>query len=72
MDLIINTILVILVLSIIYLLYQIVRNKKVSKIRSKWIYNDDYRWHKYEYEDMLNPSFSNWLGIKYPNDKQFD
>ena len=55
----------------IYCIYQILRNRKIYKIRVKWIYSDDKRQYKYTYEKMFKPSFNNYFGFKYPNEKDF-
>ena len=56
---------------IFYLIYQLVRNEAVYKMRAKWINSDDLRWHKYTYDEIMNPNKENWCGIKFPKDKDF-
>jgi hypothetical protein len=60
------------ILIFIYLFYQIARNHKVYSIRIKWINDDDKRYPKYSYDEMYLPSFKNYLGLKYPNEKDFN
>lgn len=59
------------VLVLIYCIYQLKRNQKVYKIRTKWINEGDPRWDKYTYDYMFKPSFKNWLGLKFPNENDF-
>lgn len=61
----------ILVLGIIYCFYQLARNQKVYEIRTDWVNEDDPRWDKYTYDYMFNPSFRNWLGLKFPSKSDF-
>ena len=63
--------LVVLFLIQFYLIYQLERNYKVLKIRKKWYYNDNPKLKKYSFDEMLDPSFKNWFGFKYPNEKDF-
>tara|TARA_R110000824_G_scaffold359490_2_gene547050 strand:+ start:569 stop:1195 length:627 start_codon:yes stop_codon:yes gene_type:complete len=56
---------------LIYLFYQIIRNEKVYNIRRKLSNEDDKRWYDYHYYYMIKPSFNNYLGFKYPNEKDF-
>jgi predicted PurR-regulated permease PerM len=60
------------ILILIYLFYQLARNNKVYNIRIKWIYNDDKRYGKYTYNEMFKASHRNYLGLKYPNEKDFN
>jgi len=71
MEIILWIILGIAVLVLIYLIYQIVRNDKVAEIRFGWIEKNDSRIDEYTYDEMFNSSFKNWLGLKYPNEKDF-
>lgn len=66
-----TTLFIILVLVLIYCVYQLIRNQKVYEIRLGWINKGDPRFDKYTYEDMVNPSFKNWLGLKFPNENDF-
>lgn len=58
-------------IGLLYLLYQLVRNEQVFKIRQKWIWHDDLRRDKYSYSEMMNPSKTNWYGLKYPKDRHY-
>ena len=61
----------VLVLALIYCFYQLARNQKVYEIRIDWVNEDDPRWSKYTYDYMFNPSFRNWLGLKFPSKSDF-
>jgi hypothetical protein len=60
-----------LVLAMIYTAYQMVRNHKVYKIRIKWFDGGDSRYESYSYDEMYLPSIENWMGLKFPNEKDF-
>lgn len=64
-------ILAVLIIGLAYLGYQLARNSAVFNIRLLWIDNDDPRWYKYSYDYMFNPKLDNWLGLKYPRDKDY-
>jgi len=64
-------ILLVLVLALIYCFYQEERNRKVSKIRKNWIMTNNPKIHKYTYDYMFDPSFKNWLGLKFPTESDF-
>ena len=59
------------VIAQIYILYQMIRNNKVLKIRLKWIADKDPRIEQYSYSKMNRASKKNWLGLIYPNENQF-
>ena len=61
----------IMVLASIYCFYQLARNQKVYEIRVDWINENDPRRDKYTYDYMFNPSFRNWLGLKFPSKSDF-
>lgn len=54
-----------------YMLLQLYRNNLVLCIRINWIDNDDLRWRKYTYREMIIPSKHNWYGLKIPKDSHF-
>lgn len=66
-----KTITIILVLVIIYGFYQLARNQKVYRIRINWIKDKDFRFYKYTYNDMFEPSLKNWLGFKFPSESDY-
>lgn len=59
------------VLGIIYWIYQFARDQKVYEIRQDWIITDNPKKDKYTYDYMFNPSFRNWLGLKFPSKSDF-
>ena len=61
----------ILLIIILYLFYQLIRNTKVFLIRDKWLFSFDNRIDKYTYEEMFLPSPKNIFGFKFPQDKHF-
>ena len=61
----------ILVLALIYCFYQLARNQKVYEIRQEWIITNSPKRDKYTYDYMFNPSFRNWLGLKFPSKSDF-
>ncbi len=54
-----------------YLIYQLIRNNKVAKIRRKWVLSDDSRYNKYDYDYMYKPSKHNLYGLRFPRDVQY-
>lgn len=61
----------ILLLALFYVIYQLIRNNAVFKIRRKWRDRGDCRWYKYSYEDMYDPKKENYFGLQYPKEKYF-
>lgn len=55
----------------LYIVYQMVRNEVIFKIRMNWTDTRDKRWYKYSYGYMLDPRKHNWYGLKYPRDNHF-
>lgn len=55
----------------LYLIWQLVRNEAVYRVRINWIKGDDSRRYRYTYHEMMNPNKENWFGIKFPKDKDF-
>ena len=53
---------------LIYMSFQFVRINKVAEIRTKWIYSGDFRYWKYTFGDMCDPSIRNWFGLKIPKE----
>lgn len=66
-----NLLLSIFSLCIVYLIYQLLRNQKVGKIRLNWLDKKDPRLSKYTYEEMFLPSKKNRYGLQMPEDKDF-
>jgi len=60
-----------LVLALVYCVYQLVRNIRISEIRQEWIIERDEKFNKYTHEQMFLPSFSNWFGLKFPLKRDF-
>jgi len=60
-----------LLISVCYILYQFFRNEAVYRIRMNWMHNRDSRHDKYTYSEMYKPSLKNYFGIRYPKDKHF-
>lgn len=57
---------------VLYMIYQLFRNKEICNIRNIWIRDSDYRWFKYDYDrDMFYPNKNNWFGLRYPKDEHF-
>ena len=67
----IKLVITLLLLAVFYCLYQLLRNQEVFRIRTEWTYERSELWHKYTYDEMMNPSRKNWYGFKYPNEKDF-
>jgi len=61
-----------LLLFLIYAVYQLIHNSAVYKIRIKWI--NENRWsiyYKYTYDEMFDPNKSNWYGLKFPKESDY-
>lgn len=59
-------------ISMIYLVYQIIRNEKVYRIRMVWLGDSNFsKLERYSYEYMYVPSKHNWWGLKYPTKSNF-
>lgn len=56
---------------ICYGILQLIRNVLVYCIRKKWIVNCDERLYLYKYEEMMEPSISNWFGFRIPMDRHY-
>ena len=63
--------LVVLILGLIYWIYQLIRNEMVYRIRIKWINSNDKRHDIYSYDYMFEPHKRNWYGLKLPLDSHF-
>jgi hypothetical protein len=55
----------------LYIIYQLVRNNRIYRIRIKWSNEEDKRFELYEHNFMFNPSKLNWYGLKYPKDTHY-
>jgi hypothetical protein len=59
------------IIAMIYVVYQLLRNKEVFLIRINWVNLDDNRESQYTYEYMFYPAKHNWYGLKWPKEKDF-
>ena len=64
MEVIIN----LMVFVILYLMYQLIRNHFVYKIRIKWLETEDNRYTLYSYDFMQDPNKHNYFGLKFPRE----
>ena len=55
----------------VYSFYQLARNNAVYEIRHKWICSDDKRWDEYTYDFMFDPKLHNWMGLRWPKEKNY-
>jgi len=60
------------VLSIIYCVYQLIRNEYTYKLVSKWTDQRSYKYSKYSYEYIMDAKMHNWYGLKFPRDKDYE
>lgn len=56
---------------LIYCLYQLIRNRVIFDIHSRWIKSGDPKWYKYDYNFMLDSNKHNWWGLKFPREKDY-
>ncbi len=63
--------LICMVVLFFYVVYQLLRNDAIFKLRVNWSLNSDERYGKYTYYGMFFPSLANWLGMRYPMDKHY-
>jgi len=61
----------IIILSILYVVYQIARIRKLYKIRVNWIETDDIRYTTTSYDEQVDPNKTNWYGFKWPKDSDY-
>jgi len=61
----------ILFLTLIYFVYQLFRNKATYNLVSKWIYEDNDLYEKYDYNFIMKPSKHNWYGLMYPTENKY-
>jgi len=68
METVIYLILTIILFIAVYLIYQLIRNEIVYKIRMKWIKTEDNRYSLYSYDFMQDPNKHNYFGLKFPKE----
>ena len=57
-----------MIFGILYLIYQLIRNRFIYKIRIKWIETNDNRYNLYSYDFMINPNTHNYFGLRFPKE----
>lgn len=59
------------IMLIIYFTYQSIRYEVLMDIFDKWEEELDYRYYKYNIENLLSPTKENWFGFKYPKEEDY-